>query len=172
MRLGVAWSRPIRWCVCLCAFSLLGSACKSTDPRNADTTPPAVQWGIADSRVTQSGQTVQVQEGQNIQLTLNAEDHDSGISYTSVGGSGHYTCMSGGLTTNVALDKVAEAQNLLPDQKGRLKTTAVQLTDVTLGTQKCPSGATFSGGTMTYRGESRNGQRMQNASTIIFRRDR
>lgn len=172
MRLGVAWLKLIRWVPCLCAFSLLGSACKSADPRNSDTTPTAIQWGMAKSRVTQSGQTVQVQEGQNIQLTLNAEDLDSGISYTSVAGSGQYTCTAGGLTTNVALDKVAEEQNLPPDQNGRLKTTAVQSTDVTLGTQKCPSGAIFSGGTMTYTGKSRNGQRMQNDSTIIFRRDR
>ncbi|WP_080887966.1 hypothetical protein [Nitrospira japonica] len=115
---------------------------------------------------------MQVQEGQNIQLTLIAEDHDSGISYTSVGGSGHYTCIAGRITTNIALDKVAEEQNLLPDQRGRLKTKAVQLTDVTLGAQKCPAGAIFSGGTITYTGKSENGQRMQNASTIIFRRDR
>jgi len=115
---------------------------------------------------------VQVQEGEDIQLKLNAEDHDSGISYMSIGVSGHYACISGGLTTKIVLDKVAEEQNLLPDQKGRLKTNAVQSTDVTLGTQKCPSGAIFSGGTLTYTGKSENGQRMQNASTIIFRRDR
>lgn len=172
MRVGGAGPKLFRWCICLCVFSLLGSACKSADPRNSDTTPPAIQWGLAKSRVIQSGQTVQVHEGQNIQLTLNAEDLDSGISYTSIEGSGQYTCMSGGHTTNVVLDRVAEEQNLLPDQQGRLKTTAVQLTDVTLGTQKCPSGAIFSGGTITYMGKSRNGQGMQNASTIVFRRDR
>jgi len=43
----------------------------------------------ANSRVTQSGQTVQIQVGQDILLALNAQDDQTGISYTSLGAQGN-----------------------------------------------------------------------------------
>ena len=143
------------------SLCLLFGACSKLEKPDSDSTPPVLKWKIhfiednTDTEVNENGKTIKVKKGNEVRVTLIAEDTDGGVQKIMLGGGFTFHCVSGSVGQNSNGLLETDVQNLYPDANGNVLPSIFLIKNVSTAFT-CQSGYTLTNGSFDLVGTAEN----------------
>lgn len=144
----------------LCLSLLFGSCSKLKKP-DSDSTPPVLKWKVhfvetnTDTEVTENAKTIKVKKGNEVKVTLIAEDEDGGVQKITFGGGFTFHCVSGSVGQNSNGTLATDVQNLYPDANNNVLPSIFLIKEVSTAFT-CQTGYTLTNGSYDLVGTAEN----------------
>ena len=166
----------IKTTVVLLSLSLLFSACSKLEKPDSDSTPPVLKWKIhfmednTETEVTENAKTIKVKKGNEVKVTLIAEDEDGGVQKITFGGSFTFHCVSRSVGQNSNGTLETDVQNLYPDENNNVLSSIFLIKEVSTAFT-CQTDYTLTNGSYDLVGTAENYYNGVTTSTLKIETD-